>query len=73
MNQSEIWIVLRSGAGIRVQEAYGTLDIAVLLPPSYNMTYKYQNREENIFIQDFDQEDKHHASYTGKCELRVRL
>lgn len=36
MNQSEIHVMMDSGAGIRVQEAYGMLSVMVILPPHFN-------------------------------------
>lgn len=38
MNQSEIIVMLDSGAGVRIRESFGMLDVVVNLPPTFNST-----------------------------------
>ncbi|KAI6228866.1 hypothetical protein M3Y99_01179000 [Aphelenchoides fujianensis] len=40
-NQSEIWVMFDSGAGVTVTEAHGVLAVMVLLPPSFNESFAY--------------------------------
>lgn len=50
MNQSEIIVMLNSGAGVRIREAYGMLDVVVYLPPTFNTTCPVFERHEEINV-----------------------
>lgn len=39
-NMSELYVQFASGLGVRVQESYGLLDVMVVVPATYNETYK---------------------------------
>lgn len=51
MNHSELYVMLNSGAGIRVQESFGMLDMAVFLPPEFNSTCSLSNQQSSISSQ----------------------
>ncbi len=50
MNQSEVFVLLKSGACVRVSTAHGLLDVAVMLPPTFNMTYKVGVLDSHLFV-----------------------
>ncbi|KAI6197755.1 hypothetical protein M3Y94_01262500 [Aphelenchoides besseyi] len=59
-NQSEIWVMFDSGAGVTVTEAHGILSVMVLLPPSFNESYAF-TRGYDYFGTGYDE----HGRSTG--------
>jgi hypothetical protein len=47
MNHSEIIVMLDSGAGVRIREARGVLDVTVFAPPSFNSTCQVGSYESS--------------------------
>ncbi len=47
-NQSDVIVMMDSGAGIRITEAFGILTAMVLLPPDFNETYAVMRRKVSL-------------------------